>query len=159
MTNWTGAATGDADETEVPAGRNRENTFDDPAGNAVDAGGVANADASPVTETADIADIAATGSTDHHGQDGGRDTVTVAQAQSRDAGAATQDLPAMSQNNATDEEKLAGILAQTRGDAATEPLSRVEELLRARIHDAGLAVDDARLSTLAGEIAPDEDRA
>jgi len=84
--------------------------------------------------------------TDHHGRDGDRDTTTVSQAQQEMHGDSEQRLPAMSQNNATDEEKLAGILAQTRADLPGAPVERISELLRERADQAGvpLGEDDAR---------------
>jgi hypothetical protein len=91
------------------------------------------------------------GEQDHHGQDGGRETLTVGEAQregSLGAGA-TQDLPAMSQNNATDEDKISGIIAQTRQDLPGESLERIGDVLRQRFADAGVEVADDRLAELA----------
>ena len=91
---------------------------------------------------------------DHHGQDGGRGTLTVSEAQ-REGGldeAQEQRLPAMAQNNASEVDKVAGIVAQTRNDhAATEP-ERVPEVLRQRLEQAGIDLPDAEIDELARQI-------
>lgn len=91
---------------------------------------------------------------DHHGQDGGRDTLTAGEAQRADALGAgdTQDLPAMSQNNATAEEKIAGIVIQSRQDLAAGTREPVEDMLRGRLHDAGLDVSDEFVAELAERV-------
>ena len=94
---------------------------------------------------------------DHHGQDGGRDTLTVGEAQrSGGLGAGdTQDLPAMSQNNATAEEKIAGIVMQSRQDVAAGTREPVVELLRQRLDDAGIDVSDEFVAQLADRVRAD----
>lgn len=91
---------------------------------------------------------------DHHGQDQGRDTLTVSEAQ-REGGldeAQEQRLPAMSQNNASEIDKVAGIVSQTRNDlAGTEP-ERVPEVLRQRLEQAGIDLPDAEIQELARQI-------
>ena len=91
---------------------------------------------------------------DHHGQDGGRDTLTVGEAQ-REGGldeAQEQRLPAMSQNNASEIDKVAGIVSQTRNDlAATEP-ERVPDVLRQRLEQSGIDLPDAEIEELARQI-------
>lgn len=90
----------------------------------------------------------------HHGQDGGRDTLTAGEAQR--AGALgegdTQDLPAMSQNNATIDEKVAGIVDQCRQDLANGSREPVEDMLRARLSDAGVDVSDEFVRALAARV-------
>lgn len=90
----------------------------------------------------------------HHGQDGGRETLTAGEAQREDAarGASTQDQPAMAQNNATDDEKIEGIVAQSRVDVGHESHERVQEVLRQRFADAGVEVEPERLSDLAAAV-------
>ncbi|MGX1703061.1 hypothetical protein [Microbacterium sp. NPDC055357] len=92
---------------------------------------------------------------DHHGQDGTRDTLTAGEAQ-REGGALgseqTQNLPAMDQNNASEVEKVAGILAQTRSDVSQPPRERVVEVLHQRLEQAGIALPDAEVEELADQI-------
>lgn len=88
---------------------------------------------------------------DHHGQDGGRETVSVGEAQREMAGDAEQDLPAMSQNNATDDEKLAGILAQTRADLPGADADAIVERLRQRAEQSGIPLTDEQARTLVRE--------
>ena len=90
----------------------------------------------------------------HQGQDGGRDTMTVSEAQ-RQGGLGTeqeQRLPAMSQNNANDIEKISGIMVQTRQDiAGTEP-ERVYDVLKQRLDQAGISLPDSDIRELARQI-------
>ena len=88
---------------------------------------------------------------DHHGQDGGRETVSVGEAQREMAGDAEQDLPAMSQNNATDDEKLAGIRAQTRADLPGADADAIVERLRQRAEQSGILLTDEQARTLVRE--------
>lgn len=90
---------------------------------------------------------------DHHGQDHGRTTVTVGQAQHAMRGAREQDMPAMSQNNASVAEKLAGIIAQTRADLSGATATQIGYLLRERAAQAGLHLEDEIAAELADEIA------
>jgi hypothetical protein len=91
---------------------------------------------------------------DHHGQDGGRDTLTASEAQHTGGlgSGETQDLPAMSQNNATAEEKIAGIVMQSRQDVATGTREPVEDMLRQRLDDAGIEVSDEFVAQLADRV-------
>lgn len=92
----------------------------------------------------------------HHGQDAGRETMTASQAQHETAGLGAeqeQRLPAMSQNNASDLEKVAGIVAQTRSDVATMPFERVVEVLRERLTQAGVHLPDSDVQELAQQIS------
>lgn len=94
---------------------------------------------------------------DHHGQDGGRDTLTAGEAQRAGGLGAgdTQDLPAMSQNNATAQEKIDGIVLQSRQDVAAGTQESVEEMLRGRLDDAGLDVSDELVAELAERVRAD----
>ncbi len=91
---------------------------------------------------------------DHHGQDGGRDTLTVGEAQRTGGLGAgdTQDLPAMSQNNATAEEKIAGIIVQARQEVAAGTREPVEDMMRERLSQAGLDVSDELVAELAERV-------
>jgi hypothetical protein len=90
----------------------------------------------------------------HQGQDLGRDTMTVSQAQ-REGGLGTaqeQNLPAMSQNNASDIEKISGIVVQTRDDIAGTQPERVFDVLKQRLEQAGIALPDSDIEELARQI-------
>ncbi len=92
---------------------------------------------------------------DHHGQDEGRDTLSAGEAQ-RTPGALgseqEQRLPAMSQNDASSVDKVAGIAAQTRADVGSEPAERVEEVLRQRLEQSGVALPPDEVAELARQI-------
>jgi hypothetical protein len=90
---------------------------------------------------------------DHHGQDGTRDTLTVSESQQVMDGDQEQRLPAMSQNNASDVDKIAGIVAQTRQDVGTETQERISEVLRQRLRDAGISVPDDEVAELASQVS------
>ncbi|BDV31645.1 hypothetical protein [Microbacterium terricola] len=90
---------------------------------------------------------------DHHGQDGTRNTLTAGQAQHEMAGQAEQNVPVMSQNNATEDEKFDGIVAQTRMDVANEPLDRIAEVLHQRLEQAGISLSDEEIGRLAERVA------
>lgn len=86
---------------------------------------------------------------DHHGQDGGRDTLTASEAQRARGDAREQALPAMSQNNASDDDKIAGIVAQTRQDVAHLGRDRVVEVLTQRLEQSGVVVPAEDIEELA----------
>ncbi|MEV5069392.1 hypothetical protein MRBLMI12_000965 [Microbacterium sp. LMI12-1-1.1] len=93
---------------------------------------------------------------DHHGHDEGRDTLTASQAQQTPGGLGAeqeQRLPAMSQNNASDVDKVAGIVAQTRSDVGTEPLERIAEVLRQRLSQSGVDLPDNDIEELARQVS------
>lgn len=89
---------------------------------------------------------------DHHGQDDGRDTLTAGQAQRAMSDDQAQRLPAMSQNNADDVDKAAGIVAQTRQDVAHLGHDRVVEVLRQRLDQSGVDVPDDEVEELARQV-------
>ena len=93
---------------------------------------------------------------DHHGHDAGRDTLTVSEAQ-RTPGALgseqEQRLPAMAQNNASDVDKVAGIVVQTRSDVGSEPLERIAEVLRQRLTQAGVELPEHDIEELARQVS------
>ncbi len=101
-------------------------------------------------------DAAAAASTDHHGQDGGRDTLTAGEAQRALDGEQEQRLPAMSQNNASEVDKVAGIVAQTRMDIATQGREQVVHVLRQRLEQIGIDLSDAEVEELADQITVGE---
>ena len=111
-------------------------------------------DLPPVEEQPSAEDLAADAelhvdrgrSHDHYGQDAGRDTLTVGEAQRRWRHSVEQRMPAMSQNNAADADKLAGILAQTRADLPGASVERLTALLLERASQAGvpLSAHDAQ---------------
>ena len=93
---------------------------------------------------------------DHHRQDGSRDTQTVSEAQ-RTPGALgpeqEQRLPAMAQNNASDVDKVAGIVAQTRQDVGTEPLEQIAHVLRQRLTQSGVELPENDIEELARQVS------
>lgn len=93
---------------------------------------------------------------DHHGQDGARDTQTASEAQ-RTPGALgpeqEQRLPAMAQNNASDIDKVAGIVAQTRQDVGTQPLEQIAHVLRQRLTQSGIELPENDIEELARQVS------
>lgn len=63
-----------------------------------------------------------------------------------------QRLPSMAQNDASEVEKVTGILVQTRADLGGEPRDRVVQALAERLEQAGVAVSDADVEELADQI-------
>lgn len=53
---------------------------------------------------------------------------------------------------ADDSAKLAGIVAQVRADLQLLPLEDSEKLLRQRLADAGISVDDQEISRIASDV-------
>jgi hypothetical protein len=94
--------------------------------------------------------------TDHHGQDGGRDTLTVGEAQRTPGALGTeqeQRLPAMAQNDASETDKVSGIVVQTRSDVGTEPLERIADVLRQRLEQSGIDLPDSDIEELARQVS------
>lgn len=96
----------------------------------------------------------------HQGQDGGRETMTASQAQREGALGTEQEqrLPAMSQNNATEIDKISGIVAQTRQDVGSEQVERVEDVLRQRLEQSGIDLPDSDIQELARQITTGDAR-
>lgn len=93
---------------------------------------------------------------DHHGHDDGRDTLTVSEAQHTPGALGTeqeQRLPAMAQNNASELDKVSGIVAQTRADVGTEPVERIAEVLHQRLEQAGVDLPDGDVQELARQVS------
>lgn len=93
---------------------------------------------------------------DHHGHDAGRDTLTVSEAQRTPGALGTeqeQRLPAMAQNNASDVDKVAGIVVQTRSDVGGEPMERIAEVLRQRLTQAGVELPEHDIEELARQVS------
>lgn len=99
--------------------------------------------------------IGVVGSADHHGQDAERDTLTVGEAQRKNGlgDAAEQRLPAMSQNNADDVAKVAGIVAQTRSDVGTRTFDEIRHVLAQRLEQTGIALLDDEIDELVRQIS------
>lgn len=88
-----------------------------------------------------------TGAHDHHGQDSGDD-----QAQGPLSDEQEQRLPLLSQNDASEIEKVTGILVQTRDDMAAEPRERIVQALTERLAQAGIDASEADVQELADQI-------
>lgn len=67
-------------------------------------------------------------------------------------GPGTQDAPLLDQNEASDEERIEGIVAQTRSDLRGAPIARIERVLTQRFAQVGVEVDPERTAHLAAEI-------
>ncbi|GAA1997847.1 hypothetical protein [Microbacterium pumilum] len=96
---------------------------------------------------------------DHHGQDAGRDTLSAGEAQRTPGGLGTEDeqtIPAMSQNNASTDDKVDGIVAQTRVDVGTESVERITEVLRQRLEQSGIDLTDDTVDQLAQRVSTGE---
>ncbi len=94
--------------------------------------------------------------TDHHGQDAGRDTLSAGEAQRTPGGLGTeqeQRLPAMAQNDASQIEKVSGIVVQTRADVGTESVERIADVLSQRLDEAGIALPDDEIQDLAQQVS------
>jgi|GEM_PF-918180 len=93
---------------------------------------------------------------DHLGQDGGRDTQTAGEAQRTPGALGTeqeQRLPAMAQNNASDIDKVSGIVAQTRQDVGTEPLEQIAHVLQQRLTQSGIELPENDIEELARQVS------
>lgn len=93
---------------------------------------------------------------DHHGQDGARATQTAGEAQRTPGALGTeqeQRLPAMAQNNASDVDKVAGIVAQTRQDVGTHPLEHIAHVLRQRLTQSGIELPENDIEELARQVS------
>lgn len=64
----------------------------------------------------------------------------------------TQDEPVMDQHIATRQDKVDGIIAQTRVDVRGLPIERVIDVLRQRFDDAAIGTDDEELARLAEQV-------
>lgn len=65
----------------------------------------------------------------------------------------TQDRPALDQNDASNEDKIAGIVAQTRLDVGDQDVERIADVLAQRFDETGVDIDADRTVALAAEIA------
>lgn len=55
-------------------------------------------------------------------------------------------------NDAETDEKVAGIVEQMRADMQLRPREESEKLLRQRLDDAGIRLDDAEISRIAADV-------
>lgn len=140
----------EAPATEAPATDSpAEAPSDEPAGEP-------QAKDAPSHEAVGIGVIDSDGGTDHLGQDEGRDTLTAGQAQRAPGGLGSeqeQRLPAMSQNDASSVDKVAGIVAQTRSDVGTEPVERIAEVLTQRLEQSGVPLPESDVEELARQVS------
>ena len=65
-----------------------------------------------------------------------------------------QDEPVLEQNDASIQDKLDGIAAQTRVDLGDESQDRYEDVLRQRLSDSGIQITDDEVSKLARRASP-----
>lgn len=65
----------------------------------------------------------------------------------------TQDGPALAQNDASDDERRAGLEAQLRADLSGQDAPTVEAAVRRRLADTGIAVDEDLVRRWVAEIS------
>lgn len=65
----------------------------------------------------------------------------------------TQDGAVMDTHDSSLQEKIDGIVAQTRVDVADKPSARIDDVLRQRLSDAGITLDDAAVTELTARIS------
>ncbi|GAA3029084.1 hypothetical protein [Microbacterium dextranolyticum] len=65
----------------------------------------------------------------------------------------TQDSPALAQNEATEDERLQGLVAQVRADLSGEDAATVETAVRRRLDDTGIDVDEELVRRLVEELS------
>jgi hypothetical protein len=128
------------------------NEYDEPGGNYPDRN-----DEAPV-EPAQDDDRRDEGATVQHGEapglvQGGAVAPDAHAPGGSSGGTGTQDAPAMDMHGTTTEERVDGIVAQTRMDVGDAPAERIADVLRQRFADTGIDVGDDRVRALAAEIA------
>ena len=106
-----------------------------------------------------VIDGAPIASSDHHGQDGGRDTMTAGEAQREGALGTEQEqrLPAMAQNNASQVEKVSGIVVPDPFGRRRSAAGADREVLRQRLEQSGIDLPDAEIAELARQISGGDD--
>lgn len=132
------------------------NEFDEPGGNYPDRN-----DEAPIVPAQDEDRRADEDATIQHGEapstvQGGAvaPDAHAPDAQSPAGGSpGTQDEPAMDMHDTTDEERVSGIVAQTRADVGDASEERIADVLRQRFTETGTDVGDDRIRALAAEIA------
>ncbi|MFG6475332.1 hypothetical protein ACFXP7_02990 [Microbacterium sp. P06] len=65
----------------------------------------------------------------------------------------TQNAPVQDMHDTTDEDKIAGIVAQTRQDVGDKDQARIADVLRQRFDETGVHVANDRVAALAAEVA------
>lgn len=65
----------------------------------------------------------------------------------------TQDAPALDQNDATEQERLDGLVAQLRADHEGQDAATVEKAVRRRLDDTGIAAGEDLVQRLVAQIA------
>ena len=72
---------------------------------------------------------------------------------SSSAAPGTQNAPAMDMHSTTNEDRVEGIVAQTRQDVGDASEERIADVLRQRFSETGTDIGDDRIRALAAEIA------
>lgn len=65
----------------------------------------------------------------------------------------TGDEPVLAQNEATDEDRLRGLVAQLVADLAGEDAATVDTAVRRRLDDTGIALTEQQIAVIVEEIA------
>lgn len=116
--------------------------------------GTANEHEQPGGNYPDRGDTAATGPAEGHVRsDSGYGGALAHDVPPGPASRGTQDAPREDTHETTDEDRLQGIVMQTRADVGDASENRIADVLRQRIAEVGLDVGDDRVTALAAEIA------
>ncbi|KZE88712.1 hypothetical protein [Microbacterium sp. TNHR37B] len=70
-----------------------------------------------------------------------------------EAASGAQTEPALAQNETTEDERLDGVVVQTRADLGGQDAATIEQALRSRLNDAGISMDDDEIAALARDLA------
>ena len=62
----------------------------------------------------------------------------------------------MAQNDASEIEKVSGIVAQTRADVGTESIDRIAQVLAQRLEQSGIDLPDSDIRELAQQVSTGE---
>ncbi|HWL78453.1 hypothetical protein [Microbacterium sp.] len=64
-----------------------------------------------------------------------------------------QDTPMLAQNEASEVDKVAGIVVQTRSDVGDKSIDEIAHVLRQRLNDSSIELPDSEVQELAKQIA------
>lgn len=106
-----------------------------------------------ITEAGEAAEPVVASRGDASQDDSGGGAATASDGPNASPGSTTQDEPTMDMHVASNEDKVHGIVLQTRQDVGGESEERIIEVLRQRIAETGVDVSDDRLPELAREVA------
>lgn len=88
-------------------------------------------------------------------EDFGDDTVPIESVEHIDTGLRRQDTTVLDQNPTTTQDRINGIIEQTRDDMLGRDREQIVELLSDRFRDSGIEISDDELETMAVAISRD----